>query len=72
VTGNLEPISAYVNAPHNAIIPPATHAKKKTFGVSAALAASDDVLKIPNPITNPITIIVSEKRFNLFDFMGGR
>mgnify|MGYP003694698113 CR=1 FL=1 len=34
------------------LIPPATHAKRKPFGVSAALAASDDVLKIPSPITN--------------------
>lgn len=68
--GNRDPISAYVNAPHNAIKPPANHAIKKTEGVMAALAASADVLKIPIPITNPTTIIVrSNKRSFGFSVM---
>jgi hypothetical protein len=42
---------------------------KKTLGVIAALAESDAVLKIPIPITKPITIMVISKR--LRSFLGG-
>jgi len=41
-------------------------AEKKIDGVNAALAASFDVLKIPMPITSPMTIIVSGNKPSLF------
>lgn len=61
--GYRDPISAYVSAPHKAIKPPTTQLIKNTLGVIAARAESDAVLKIPIPITNPITIMVMSKRF---------
>ena len=39
---------------------------KKIEGVNAALAASFEVLKIPMPITSPITIIVRGNKPSLF------
>jgi hypothetical protein len=41
-------------------------AAKNIVGVNAALAASLDVLKMPIPITSPMTIIVKEKIPSLF------
>lgn len=41
-------------------------AEKKMEGVNAALAASFEVLKIPMPITSPITIIVRGNKPSLF------
>jgi len=55
-----------VSAPQSAINPTATQAIKNKEGVIAALAASEEVLKIPIPMTNPTTIIVKSKRPNLF------
>jgi hypothetical protein len=66
VTGNLEPISAYVSAPHKATSPPANQAEKKIIGVGDAAATFTGVRKIPMPITRLTTIIVKSKSPSLF------
>ena len=71
MTGYRDPISAYVSAPQSATNPPTIHAEKNMAGVAAACAASREVLKIPIPITRPITIMVRSNRFSFgFELMG--
>ena len=58
------PISAYVSAPHMAMIPPAIHAPKKTAELGDEAATFAGVRKMPIPITSVTMIIVKSNRFN--------
>jgi len=59
-----------VSAPQRAMNPPTIQLMKNTLGVMAALAESEAVLKIPMPITNPMTIMVRSKRLS-WGFLDG-
>src|SRR5205823_11099475 len=53
--------SAYANAPRSAITPPAAHAPMMNSGVWTWRATTYGLMKMPDPMIPPITIIVASK-----------